>query len=240
MRGITKYIVSIIVPALNEEKNLKDAVDHIVEAAGNRQDYEILIFNDGSTDETGRIADDLAGYNPNIKVIHHQSSQNLGGCFREGVALAQGEYAVMLPGDDETDSRTIANLFNALGSADIVATYTVNKEARNWKRRLVSATYTFLINFLFNLRLKYFNGPSLIKVELLKKLPPISSGFAYMSEILVRLIKAGYPYKEIEMYIKPSHGRISRAFKLKNVKQVGQTILKLFIDVYFRRKTLYV
>lgn len=230
--------VSIIVPALNEGIKLKDTINRIIEAAGSRQDYEILIFNDGSTDETGRIADELAGVDSNITVIHHQSPHNLGGCFREGVAMARGEYAVMLPGDDETDSRTIVNLFNSLGLADIVVTYTVNKEVRNWKRRLVSALYTFLINFLFNLRLRYFNGPSLIKVDLLKKLPPISSGFAYMSEILVRLIKAGYPYKETDMYIKPAPGRVSRALKLKNVKQVGQTIMRLFVDVYFKRKFL--
>lgn len=238
MSDIAKFNLSIIVPALNEEKNIKNTVDHIIEVAGNRQDYEILIFNDGSTDGTGRIADELSRNNSNIKVMHHQSPHSLGGCFRDGVAYAQGVYAVMLPGDDETDSRTIKNLFNALGSADIVTTYTVNKEARNWKRRVVSATYTFLINFLFNLRLRYFNGPSLIKVDLLKKLPSISSGFAYMSEILVRLIKAGYPYKETEMYIKPAPWRVSRAFKFKNVKQVGQAIMRLFVDVYFKKKFL--
>lgn len=240
MSNVAKINLSIIVPALNEEKNIKNTVDHIIEAADDRRDYEILIFNDGSTDSTGRIADELARNKSNIKVMHHQAPHNLGGCFREGVACVQGVYAVMLPGDDETDSRTIKNLFNALGSADIVTTYTVNKEVRNWKRRAVSAIYTFLINFLFNLRLRYFNGPSLIKVDLLKKLPPIPSGFAYMSEILVRLIKAGYGYREVEMYIKPSLGRVSRAFKLKNVKQVGQTILKLFIDVYFKKKILWV
>lgn len=238
MSDVTKFNLSIIVPALNEEKNIKDTIDHIIEAASDRRDYEILIFNDGSTDSTGRVADELAGNDSNIKVTHHPSPHNLGGCYREGVAMARGVYAVMLPGDDETDSRTIKNLFDALGSADIVATYTVNKEARNWKRRAVSAIYTFLINFLFNLRLKYFNGPSLIKVDLLKKLPPISSGFAYMSEVLVRLIKSGYSYKETEMYIKPAPERVSRAFKFKNVKQVGQTIARLFVDVYFKKKIL--
>lgn len=238
MQDTTKISVSVIVPALNEEKNIRGAVESIIRESGGRDECEIIIFNDGSTDKTGEIAQDLARGNPRIRVVHHQTPQNLGSCFREGVAMAKGEYAVMLPGDDETDSRTIKNLFAALGLADIVVTYTVNKEARSWKRRLVSATYTFLMNRLFNLRLKYFNGPSLIKVDLLKKLPPISSGFAYMSEILVRLIKSGYSYREIEMYIKPSPDRKTRAFRAKNIKQVGQTIVKLFIDVHLRKKIL--
>lgn len=235
-----KIIASIIVPALNEEKNLNNAISDIINALSGRSDCEILIFDDGSKDATGQIAEELALANPFIRVVHHQTPQNLGSCFREGVALARGEYAAMLPGDGETDPRTIANLFNALGSADIIATYTVNKEARPWHRRAISLIYVWLIKLLFGLKLKYFNGPSLIKVDLLKKLPPISPGFAYMSEILVRLVKAGYSYKEVEMYIKPSPGRKSRAFRLKNFKQVGQTLFKLFIDVYLKKKTLYV
>jgi glycosyltransferase involved in cell wall biosynthesis len=231
--------ISIIVPALDEEKSLQTAINDVTDQLIGRDDYEILIFNDGSTDSTGKIADELSAVNPNIKVIHHQMPQNLGSCFYEGVTLARGEYATMLPGDGETDPRTIKNLFNSIGSADIITTYTVNKEVRSWKRRLLSAVYTFLINLLFHLNLKYFNGPSIIKVELLKKLPTISPGFSYMSEILVRLIKGGYNYKEIEMYIKPAKERKSRAFRLKNFKQVGEAIIKLLIDVYLKRKTLY-
>lgn len=240
MLEVAKISVSIIVPALNEEKNIRNAVENIIKELAGRNDYEIIIFNDGSTDNTGRISDDLARDNSHIRVVHHQTPHNLGGCFREGVALAKGEYAVMLPGDDETESRTIKKLLGALGSADIIATYIINKEVRNWQRRAISATYTFLMNFLFNFKLKYYNGPSLIKVDLLKKLPTISPGFSYMSEILVRLIKSGYSYKEIEMYIKPSPGRKSRAFGMKNVKQVVRAIFILFRDVYFKRKILYV
>ncbi|MEK9183020.1 MAG: glycosyltransferase family 2 protein [Patescibacteria group bacterium] len=228
--------ISIIVPALNEEKNIASAVRNISTALSGRNDYEILIFNDGSTDQTGEIADALASSSSRIRVIHHALPQNLGGCFREGVAMARGEYAVMLPGDDETDSRTIKNLFKALGSAEIVTTYTVNKKIRSWSRRFISAIYTNFLNFLFGLNLRYFNGPSLIKTDLLKK-APIASNFAYMSAILVRLIKAGYHYKEIEMIIKPPQ-RQSRALKLKNVYYVLLTILDLFTDIYLRHKIL--
>lgn len=229
-----KTKISIIVPALNEEKNIAGAVENILIALPERDDYEILIFNDGSTDKTGEIANALAASNLRIKVIHHATPQNLGGCFKEGVELAQGEYSVMLPGDDETHPQTIKNIFQAVGSAEIITTYTVNKEARNWFRRFVSAIYTNTLNFLFCLNLRYFNGPSLIKTGLLKKVP-IASNFAYMSAILVRLIKAGQNYKEIEMIIKPPK-RQSRALKLKNVYLVLQTIFNLFIDVHFRRK----
>lgn len=229
-----KIKISIIVPALNEEKNITGAVENILAGLTGRIEYEILIFNDGSTDKTGEIANALAASNSRIKAVHHVTPQNLGGCFKEGVGLALGEYSIMLPGDDETHHQTIKNIFKAIDSAEIITTYTVNKEARSWFRRFVSAIYTNTLNFLFGLNLRYFNGPSLIKTDLLKKVP-IASNFAYMSAILVRLIKAGHNYKEIEMIIKPPE-RQSRALKLKNVYLVLQTIFNLFIDIHFRRK----
>ena len=75
--------------------------------------------------------------------------------------------------------------------------------------------------------------------ELLKKLPPISGSPAYMSEILVRLIKSGYTYKETEMIIKPPKEKKSRVLKWKNIIKVAKTIYKLFIDVYFTKKLIY-
>ena len=237
MNDVKKNDVSIIVPALNEELNLRGAVDNIIKELKGIN-YEILIFNDGSTDRTGNIAEEISILDSRIKVIHHKTPQNLGSCFREGVELATGEYAIMIPGDDEVDSQTIHNLFSEIGRADIITTYTVNTNIRSIKRRFISFVYTALINGLFNLRLKYFNGPSLIKVDLLRKLPPISQGFAYMSEILVRLIKSGYSYRETEMFIKLLPGRKSRAFGLNNFKQIYLAIVRLFIDVYFKKRLI--
>jgi len=239
MLDAIKLNVSIIVPALNEEKHIGNAVKSIIKELDGRSDYEIIIFDDGSTDNTGSIADDLVLSYSQVRVVHHQTPQNLGSCFMEGVELAQGEYAVMWPGDDEIEAHTIKNIFDTLGSADIVTTHTINKVVRKPHRRFISATYTFLINLLFNLRLEYFNGLSLIKVDLIKKLPRISPGFAYMSEILVRLIKSGYSYKEIGMQIKPLKGRESKAFKLRNIRQVVSAISNLFVDVYWKKKILY-
>lgn len=230
-----KKSISIIVPALNEEENLENAISNIISGLGSIEDYEILIISDGSTDRTGDIADALSQKDDRIKAIHHGSSQNLGGCFRAGLALASGEYTVMFPGDDETHPETIKNVFNSIGVAELIITHTINKEARTWGRRIVSGFYTGGLNFLFNLNLKYYNGPCLIKTDLLKSVP-ISSSFSYMSEILIRLIKAGRDYKEVPMFIKPQPGRRSSALKLKNLNGVLKTILRLIKDLYLWKK----
>lgn len=232
-------LVSIIVPALNEEENILPVVNNIIDNAPLDLSYEIIIINDGSSDHTGAIADELAVKNDRIKVLHHRTPQNVGACFRVGIASAGGNYVVLIPGDNETHPQTIKNIFASINTADIVTTYTVNKEVRSWARRAVSSLFTWLVNSLFGLRLKYFNGPALIKTELLKKIPLINSSPAYMADILVRLIKAGYNYTEIEMVIKPANNRVSRLFKLNQVKHVGKTIGKLIMDIHFRKKFLH-
>lgn len=231
-----KIALTIIVPALNEQNFLRNTIESILKCAPEHLQYEIIIINDGSTDDTGKIAECLAKEFNHIKVTHHDYPQNIGACFRRGVQMASGEYAVMLPGDDETHVDTIKNILNAVGTADVVTTYTVNKEVRGFFRRVISFIYTFSINILFNLRMKYFNGPTLVRVDLLKKLPPIPDCFAYMTAISVRLIKAGHGYKEIEMVIKPSLGRKSRALRWNNLKQVVKTVVVLFVEVNIKKK----
>src|SRR5262245_47597339 len=84
--------VSVVVPALNEQDTLK----HIVEwtalvLTGMADDFEIIIVDDGSTDETGRIADALAGRAPNIKVIHNPRPSGYGGALESGFRAANKE-----------------------------------------------------------------------------------------------------------------------------------------------------
>src|SRR3989344_7951124 len=85
--------LSITVPALNEEGNIANSVKEIQEGVkGKVKDYEIMIFDDGSTDKTGKIADKLAKKSPKIKIIHNRSNKGVGYCYREGLRLAKFEY----------------------------------------------------------------------------------------------------------------------------------------------------
>ena len=71
--------LTIVVPALNEQEKITDTVTGILPlACFFLEDFEILLFNDGSTDETGSIMDRLATKDDRIKVIHHPLRQGLG------------------------------------------------------------------------------------------------------------------------------------------------------------------
>lgn len=227
-----KPTISIIIPALNEEGNIENTVNIVNVALQNKfRDSEIFIFNDGSTDRTGSIADRLAKEDSRIKVIHNSKNRGLGYNFAEGVRLAQYEHTVLVPGDNEISGDSISKMFQRVGNTDIVMLYTVNTWIRPFTRRIVSRTFVGLMNSLFNLTIRYYNGPCTIRTSLLKNIPLQNNSFAYMACILVRLLRGGATFVEEGMFIQPRQYGGSHALSLKNFIRVSKDILNLFIEV---------
>lgn len=232
--------LTVIIPALNEEGNLTAAVTTVLEAIGDRfADYELLIFDDGSTDRTGPIADELAARDPHIQVIHNPRNMGFGYTYTRGVELARMEYVAMFPGDNEIPGDAIQTILGAVGSADIIVPYVATPAVRTRSRRFISAAFVGLINGLFGLRLRYFNGPCVHRRRLLMSVPMRTHGFAYMAAILIRLIRSGHSYVEVPMRLQMrQHGR-SKAFKPRNVVSVLATIASLVWEVRIKDRRKY-
>ena len=152
-----KQSISVIVPAFNEELNLSDTVDSINASALDRDlELEIIIVNDGSQDNTGKVADSLACEDNRIRSLHHQKNRGLGKTYFTGVEEASKKYVVLVPGDNECGVETLGPLFDVLGNADIIIPYPVNIEIRSVFRRIVSKLFVFLYWWC-----KYFDSISL-------------------------------------------------------------------------------
>ncbi|HSL47950.1 MAG TPA: glycosyltransferase family 2 protein [Candidatus Deferrimicrobiaceae bacterium] len=233
-----KPTVSFIIPALNEEANIADAAREAVAAMGDRfADYELLLFDDGSTDRTGEIMDELAAADPrHVRVTHNPTPRNLGGVYKQGIALARMDYVLMVPGDNENPGHALQAPFDAIGRAEIVLPYPVNSNVRGPARHLVSRVYVGLLNRLFGLRVRYYNGTVIHRTANLKGLSIETSSFAYQAEILIKLLCAGKSFVEVPIRIDPpKEGRRSRAFRWKNMVQVGRTLAGLFVALRVRR-----
>lgn len=224
--------VSVIMPALNEEENLALAVSAVQEAFSHRlMGYEMIIFDDGSSDRTGAIAEDLAKGNPRVTVVHHLRPMGLGRCYWEGVRLACCEYVMMVPGDNEVPREALELMALHAGAADVVAPYFVNSWVRPLQRRLLSWLFTTFVNSLFGLKLKYYNGPCLIRTDLVRSLPTAHDGFAYMAAILARLVAASHRVVEVGIPLGVRRGGRSKAVSVKNSVDVCRTMLSLYREV---------
>src|SRR6185437_11507679 len=92
--------LTIVVPALNEQEKIAETVAGILPlACFFLEDFEILLFNDGSADATGSIMDRLAEKDARIKVIHHSERQGLGAVTKSALRIAKFSGITLIPGD---------------------------------------------------------------------------------------------------------------------------------------------
>lgn len=225
--------ISLIMPAYNEEATIEFSVrsvrDKLVEHSF---DYEIFIFDDASTDKTGKIADLLAAQNHRIKVIHNKKNMNLGFNFARGIKMASKEYTGLLPCHGQTDPTSFDFLLPILTRTgiDVVITYIGNPEARSFTRRTISRINVVLVNLIFWLNLEYYHL-NFYRTEILKKIPTTTDSYALMVELLVYAVKSGAPYVEIPFYLKKREFGKSKALRPKNIINILKTYVRLFWQI---------
>lgn len=191
--------VSIVLLAYNEARNLPGVIKSIHQALdGKMPKYEVIIVNDGSRDNTGEVAENLARQNSALNVIHNPENKGCGFTFMTGVKAAEHEYVWLIPGDGEITAESITAIADSIGKADMVVPYVLNFNIRPLSRRIISKGYTALLNLLFWKKLRYYNGPCVIRTDLVKPMTTVNSrGFAFMAPILLRLMNQKHTYTEV-------------------------------------------
>lgn len=236
--------LSIIVPAYNEERGLASAVGGLFSLLSENNmasDAEILIFNDCSLDKTGEIANELVKKINIVKVFHNKKNMGLGFNFREGVVQSKGEYVTWFPGDNENLPQSFIDIISRIGEADIIISYTDNMEVRPFSRHLVSKIYTDMNNLFFGLHLKYYNGLSVYKRNLLLPvLPKIGDSFAFSAQILIMLLKSGASFVEVPIKIQSKPSGKSSAFRIRNIISVIKAIISLFWRINIKRERIII
>ncbi len=220
--------LSIIIPCFNEEGNIAGTVHDLVrELDGIVEDYEMIVFNDCSTDQTMKVIESLATENPRIRPIDNRTNMGLGYNYRKGVELATKEYVIMVPGDNEITAESVRRISLEMGKADIVVAYIENYHVRPIQRQVLSRLFTLTMNALFGFKLHYYNGLVLHRKALLQTVDMTTDGFAYQAEILIQMLKKGYSFTQVPMTLQPRSYGSSRAFSRKNILSVAKTVGRL-------------
>src|SRR5262245_28384939 len=141
---MTGTFVSFVVPCLNEQDNVAATVETIRAAMTSRPDYEVILVDDGSQDETWPRMRALAATDPRLRVLHNPTNLGLGGSYKRGVAVAQGEHVMLIPGDNGFPAESIREILQRAGQADIVIPVVANPGARTRFRALTSRGFTLL------------------------------------------------------------------------------------------------
>jgi glycosyltransferase involved in cell wall biosynthesis len=232
--GKMKNSVTIVIPAYREENNIEAAIDNALKVAQSvTQDYEIIVIDDGSPDKTGDYARLKAQVDPHVRVASNAVNQGFGYSFARGVKMAAKEYITVFPGDNDMSALSLKDVLESRGSADLVISYMQKNNKRSIFRRVVSKTFVLIMNMLFGLHLKYYNGAFICRTSLLQKVQIKSTGLAALAECIVRLLKQGVSWRAVYFeHVGRAHEK-SKAFNLKSLKAVAKTIWILWWDIYF-------
>jgi NAD(P)-dependent dehydrogenase (short-subunit alcohol dehydrogenase family) len=224
--------VSVLVPVLNEIRNLRATVENLLRALDETvEQFEIIVVDDGSSDGTGDLADELAADQPMLRVIHNGRNMGLGYSYRRGIDAARNQYFVYIPGDNSWPYASFLELFRRIGTADIVTSYAVNPQVRGLVRQTISSQYTKTLNRLFEHRMRYYNGLTVYPLAFLLLNPPTSYYFGFQAELLLRALDQGLSIVEIGLPIDEHSLQRSKAVTARNIVSVAATVAGMYAEL---------
>jgi len=200
------YNISLTVffPCYNEEENIAVLVRETAGILSTLvKTHEILIVNDGSTDNTGPVADRLSSEYEHVRVIHHRTNQGYGGALISGFANAAYDWVFFTDGDNQFYVQEIGLLLSEIENHDVVIGF--RKERKDpFHRKLYAKTWNVLIRLFLGLAIKDLNCAfKLIKKSALAGTSLRSSGAMISAELLLRAKLSGARFKEVGVSHKP-------------------------------------
>ncbi|MBI4975243.1 glycosyltransferase family 2 protein [Candidatus Peregrinibacteria bacterium] len=196
--------LTIVIPAYNEDKNLECAVSLIKQKIKPLlSSYEILIVDDGSSDNTGMIADKLSSGDKEIRVIHHHKNLGPGSGLFTGINNAYGEFIIFIPADIAIDLDQFNKYLEASKEADIVVGLRNDRKDYSIFRKINSVIYIWMIKLLFNMRQRQFNYVHLYRKSIFDRIKIESKSVFITAEILIKARDLGYRLTEVEINYVP-------------------------------------
>src|SRR5262245_25821364 len=161
--------LTVLVIAHDDAATLAATVDRIYRALTiTVEDFRILLFDDGSSDDTPRIATALRHQYPLLTVHRNDRPYGPGYCTIMASGQAETPYLVYIPADNTWPLRSFVELFGHIGKADIVTSYPTNLlSSMSPAKRFVTSSYTFILNMLFGKRMRYYNGLTVYPLDYL-------------------------------------------------------------------------
>ena len=194
----TTPTVSVVLPAFNEQGNIERAVRSSAESVAPLvEDYELVVVDDGSTDETPSILERLADeYGKHLNVVTHPTNLGYGTALRAGFDAARGRHIFYTDADNQFDLRELEGFFPEMEGVDAILGYRVGRQDGRF-RLMVSNGYNALASFAFGMAVRDLNCSfKLFRREALTSLHLEEDHFFIDTEIVVQLHRAGYRYKQ--------------------------------------------
>lgn len=221
-------LVSIIIPAMNEQDVIGTVVRGVHEAMRNHPfRYEIIVVDDGSHDQTSSNALDAGA-----RVIRHHYNLGNGAAIKSGIRSAKGDVIVMMDGDGQHDPNDIPRMLEHIDESGMVVGARKKGTQSSWYRGLANAIYNSLASYICSYPIPDLtSGLRAIHTDLARRfLYLLPNTFSYPTTLTMAVFRAGHCVKYVPIEAAP---------------RVGKSKIKLFRDgvrfllIIFKIATLY-
>ncbi len=212
--------ISVIMPAFNESENiLRNLIECVQTLSQFNYDFEVIVVDDGSSDNTHLHAARVLSRHPElVRIVRYDNNLGKGNALICGTCYATGDYVVFLDADMELHPSQLPVFFEImeLGGADVVIgskRHPASKVNYPLVRHIYSAVYYGIVRLLFGLPVKDTQtGLKLFKASVLRRVFPriLAKRFAFDIEVLTNAHRLGYRITDapVTLHYQRKFGRI--------------------------------
>ncbi len=230
--------LTIFFPAYNDSGTIASLVIAAHRTAETlTPDFEILIINDGSADNTAAIADELARTYPQVRAIHHVKNRGYGGALRSGFAEASKEFVFYTDGDGQYDPAELAVLWPSLTEdVDLVNGYKISR-SDPWHRIVIGRAYHHTVKFLFGLRVRDVDCDfRLMRRAIFERVQLRHDSGVICLEMMKKVQDAGFRIAEVPVHhFHRAFGR-SQFFNVRRLTRTALDVAKLWVELVVLRR----
>ena len=234
--------VSLVVPMRNEERSLPHLLDVALDALPRHaEDWEIVLVDDASEDETVAVAEARAAAENRIRLVRHAANRGLGGALKSGFASATKEWVLYSDCDLPWDLEETGRVFRAaeLTGADVVSGYRHDRTGEGLLRTIYSFLYNGLVHVAFGFPIRDVNfSCKLVRRRLLEGLPLASEGSFVDAELLVRLRNRGAVIQQVGLDYFPRTRGVSTLSSPRTILRILSDLARLTPTLRAERRRL--
>jgi glycosyltransferase involved in cell wall biosynthesis len=195
---VKMYFLSIIIPLYNEETLIAEVVKQVlaVQLPPSVHQFEIVIVDDCSSDQSFNVVTALAAENPLIKVLKHEKNKGKGAAVRTGIGAASGNVFLIQDADLELRPSDIPGMVNCMeelnvefinGSRYLAGVY---RPLSSYKRYLGNRVFTSLTAIIINVKITDMAcGYKLIHRNLFEKIELHEDRFGFEAELIIKALR---------------------------------------------------
>jgi len=228
--------LTVIVPCFNEEDNIKDMPGELIPYIKNLNKVEILVIDDGSSDNTVKEVRKLQKKYKFIRLVIHKKNKGLGAALRTGIKKARGELVVTIDSDYTLHPRYIEPFVRRFEKGDVDCVvgspylYKSSMKTVSWYRKTLSRGINFIYFIMIQKEITSLTPIFRVyRTSDLKNMKIESDGFEAVTEILIKLILMNKKIVELPIDLtKRVHGE-SKINLYKEIRNHLKLILKVII-----------